>query len=193
MSSTTIHPVRHAHASWTPDDGRALSPEGHVGAERVARLLGGEPIVAIYASTARRAMQTVEPLAQQLGLPVTPSDELRERRLSGTPVDDHGAAIAWCWAHPEAALPGGESNAVAQRRGVAVVNELAKRHAGGTLVVGTHGNLLALILQHWLPAVNHAFWRRLTMPDIYVLTLNASGASTITRRWNADECFVPVE
>ena len=58
----------------------------------------------------RRAMQTVEPLARSLDLSVTGLDNLRERQLSDGPVDDHGAAVAWCWANPESALPGGESN-----------------------------------------------------------------------------------
>ncbi len=190
MAYTTLHLVRHAHATWTPDEGRALSAEGRAGAAHVAALLGDEPIVAIYASTAQRAAQTVEPLARSLGLSIMSIDNLRERRLSDGPVADHGAAVAWCWANPEAALPGGESNLAARQRGVAVVTELARRHPGRTVVVGTHGNLLALILQHWLPAVDHAFWGRLTMPDIYTLTLHDGGAA-LTRLWEAGERFVP--
>jgi 2,3-bisphosphoglycerate-dependent phosphoglycerate mutase len=158
----------------------------------VAILLANEPISAVYASSMRRAIQTVEPLAESLGLPVTTLDDLRERRLSGEPVDDHGTAVAWCWANPAAALPGGESNHAARRRGVAVVSELAGRHRGQVIVVGSHGNLLALILQHWLPSVDHAFWSRLTMPDIYTLTLCDEGPPELARRWDAGNRFVPV-
>ncbi len=191
MPSTTIYLVRHAHATWTPDEGRALSPEGRAGAEHVVRLLRGEPIVAVYASRARRAIQTVEPLAAALSLPVTTIDDLRERRLSDEPVEDHAAAVAWCWAHPQAALPGGESNLAAQQRGVAVVTELASRHIGEAIVVGTHGNLLALILQHWQPTVDHAFWNRLTMPDIYALQLSETDSPRVARLWDADARFLP--
>lgn len=168
-----------------------LSPEGRAGAERVATLLAGEPISAVYASSMRRAIQTVEPLARSLGLPVTALDGLRERRLSGEPVDDHGAAVAWCWANPAAALPGGESNHAARRRGVAVINELVGRHKNQVLVVGSHGNLIALILQHWFPPVDHAFWSRLTMPDIYTLTLRDDSSPELARRWDAENRFVP--
>jgi len=186
-----VHLVRHGHAIWTPDEDRVLSPEGRAGAERVATLLAGEPISAVYASTMRRAIQTVEPLARSLGLPVTALDDLRERRLSGEPVDDHGAAVAWCWTNPEVALPGGESNYAARRRGVAVVTDLAGRHKGQVIVVGSHGNLLALILQHWFPSVDHAFWSRLTMPDIYTLTLREEGPPELARLWDAESRFVP--
>lgn len=191
MGETTVYLVRHAHASWTPDEGRALSPQGLAGAIHVAELLRGRPIVAIYASKARRAIQTVDPLAVALGLAVTSLKDLRERRLSGEPVDDHASAVAWCWAHPDAALPGGESNLAAQRRGVAAITTLTERHPGETIAVGTHGNLLALILQRWQPSVDHAFWSRLSMPDIYALTLEDGRRASIARLWDADGRFTP--
>lgn len=191
MAQTTVHLVRHGHVIWTVDEDRVLSPEGRAGAERVATLLAGEPIRAVYASTMRRAIQTVEPLARSLGLPVTALDALRERTLSGEPVDDHGAAVAWCWANPDAALPGGESNHAARRRGVAAITELVGRHRGEVIVVGSHGNLLALVLQHWFTSVDHAFWSRLTMPDIYTLTLPDEGPPQLARRWDAGSPVVP--
>jgi 2,3-bisphosphoglycerate-dependent phosphoglycerate mutase len=191
LAHTTVHLVRHGHVIWTPDEDRVLSPEGRAGAEQVATLLAGEPISAVYASTMRRAIQTVEPLARSLALPVTALEALRERRLSGGPVDDHGAAVAWCWANPEAALPGGESNHAARRRGVAAITELVGRQKNQVIVVGSHGNLLALILQHWFPSVDHAFWSQLTMPDIYTLTLRDDGSPEFARRWDAESRFVP--
>lgn len=63
MTSTTVHLVRHAHVIWTPDEDRVLSPDGRADAERVATLLAREPISAVYASTMRRAIETVTPLA----------------------------------------------------------------------------------------------------------------------------------
>lgn len=192
MAHTIVHLVRHGHAIWTPDEDRVLSPEGREGAEYLATLLASEPISAVYASTMRRAIQTVEPLARSLGLPVTALDGLRERRLSGEPVDNHSAAVAWCWANPESKLPGGESNHAARRRGVAVVNDLVGHHKNEVIVVGSHGNMLALILQHWFPSVDHTFWSRLTMPDIYTLTLHDESPPELARRWDAGSRFVPV-
>ena len=81
------------------------------------------------------------------------------------------------WADPAFFYPGGESNLVAQRRAVAVVERLAALHPQEQIVVATHGNLLALILQHYDPAVGFAFWMALTMPDIYRLEIDAAGAS----------------
>jgi 2,3-bisphosphoglycerate-dependent phosphoglycerate mutase len=157
----------------------------------VAELLRDRPIIAVYASKAQRAIQTVDPLAITLSLAVTSIKNLRERRLGGEPVDDHAATVAWCLAHPEATQPGGESNLEARRRGVAVIIELVERHAGEAIAVGTHGTLLALILQHWEPSVDHTFWSQLTMPDIYVLRLDGGRLVCITPLWDAGSGFMP--
>lgn len=99
-----------------PFDGLVALSRGRAAASHVAALLRGESIRAIYASTARRAVQTtVEPLAELLGLAVTTVKDLRERRLSGEPVDDHGAAVAWCWANPAAALRAGSPPVITRR------------------------------------------------------------------------------
>ena len=79
----------------------------------------------------------------------------------------------------------------AQQRGVAVIIALTRCHTGETIVVGTHGNLLALILQHWAPAVDDAFWSRLTMPAVDALTLGTGAPARTPLRWDAGERFMP--
>ncbi len=189
--TTTLYLIRHAHAVWTPDEDREISPAGRAGAAHVATLLGDVPITAMYASPFKRAIQTIAPLAEAHGLSITTIADLHERKLSAQPVDDHAAAVAWCWAHSTEALPSGESNLIAQRRGVAVIADLAARHPGETIAVGTHGNLLALILQYWQPKIDYDFWNSVTMPDIYALTFGDDGTAQITRRWDAADRFVP--
>lgn len=135
----------------------------------------------------------MKPLAKALGLPLEERDDLRERKLSGESVADHAAAVAASWAHLDRALPGGEPNTVAQRRGVAVVEALARRHAGRQIAVGTHGTLLALMLQHYDPTINAAFQLHLTLPDLYQLILADDGSAGIARLWDAGDAFVPSE
>ena len=47
-----------------------LSPEGVNQATRLANYLATEKITAIYSSPMKRAVQTAEPLAQTIGLPI---------------------------------------------------------------------------------------------------------------------------
>jgi 2,3-bisphosphoglycerate-dependent phosphoglycerate mutase len=180
---STFYLVRHAHAEWTPDENRALSGRGRADAERVADVLGGIPIAAIYTSPARRARETIAPLAARLGLSIHIVPDLRERELGHGAADDFFGAVKTTWSDPSFAHPGGESNAAAQRRGVAVVRRLQERHPVEHVVLATHGNLLALVLQHFDARVDFAFWRSLTMPDIYALRVSVNSEASVHHLW----------
>lgn len=175
--------IRHAHADWVPDESRPLSDQGYRGATRVADLLSPMPIRVIYTSPARRARQTVEPLAARLGLPIHTVPDLRERELGSVADGDFLEAVEATWSDPSFAHPGGESHAAAQRRGVAVLRRLQELHRGEHIVLSTHGTLLALILQYYDRSVGFALWRSLTMPDIHALSVGANGEGTIQRLW----------
>lgn len=73
--------VRHACAGdksvWDgPDDERPLDDVGLEQAEAVARLLAPRPVARLIASPTRRCVQTLEPLARRLDLPVETSPAL---------------------------------------------------------------------------------------------------------------------
>jgi 2,3-bisphosphoglycerate-dependent phosphoglycerate mutase len=176
--------VRHAHADWTPDENRPLSAQGAEDAIRIAELLQEYPIRAIYTSPYRRAQQTVEPLAERLDLPLSIEPDLRERSLGSGPFEDFFQAIASVWQDPSFAHPGGESNKAAQKRGVFVIQRLKRQHHGDHVVVSTHGNLMALMLQHYQPALDFEFWQSLTMPDVYLLSFDSSDQVVLERVWS---------
>lgn len=182
---TTFYLVRHAHATWTSDENRPLSERGQQDALRVAELLCAQPIAAIYASPARRAWQTVAPLAERLGLPLQVEPALNERRLSADPVPASAfqAAVRATWTDMQFAHPGGETNAAAQARGLVAIRSLACAWPDTQIVLGTHGVLLTLIVQGVLPNYGYPFWRALTMPDVYCLDLPETGAPTLKRLW----------
>lgn len=70
----TLYLIRHASAgtrSETDDDlDRTLDPAGFVQAKAITELLGDNGITEVYSSRATRCVQTVEPLAEALGLDV---------------------------------------------------------------------------------------------------------------------------
>jgi 2,3-bisphosphoglycerate-dependent phosphoglycerate mutase len=176
--------VRHAHADWAPDEQRPLSSRGQEDALRVAELLCGLPITRIYSSPYRRALQTVTLLASRVGLPVQVEPDLRERELGNAPGEyDFLAAVKQTWQNPAFSFAGGEPNFAAQRRGIALVQRLQVQFPVESLVLSTHGNLLALVLQHYDPRMDYAFWKALTMPDVYLLSLSQAGEWVISRLW----------
>jgi 8-oxo-dGTP diphosphatase len=85
----TVYLVRHAKAgsrkAWKGDDElRPLSKAGTAQARALAKRLAGEGIARILSSAYVRCQQTVEPLAERIGVAVEPSDALRE----GAPLAD---------------------------------------------------------------------------------------------------------
>ena len=183
---SAIYLVRHAHADWTPDENRPLSDSGSEDAARVANILCEYPIRAVYSSPSRRACQTISHLSERLGLSINIEPDLQERRLGDGVFDDFFKAVEVTWRDPSFAHPGGESSIAAQRRGIAVVERLSEQHPAGHIVVSTHGNLLALILQAFDPSVDFMFWKSLSMPDVYKLNISHSGKAFIQRLWQAE-------
>ena len=143
---TTIYLIRHAHADWQRNEVRPLSEGGINGAQGVGRLLSGLPITAIYSSPLARSVETVTPLADGLGLRPELVPDLRERELPIVPAGEFDRLVQEHWRSPDSATAGGESNVIAQRRGIAVLRSVTTRHVGEHVVVSTHGNLLALML-----------------------------------------------
>lgn len=78
-----LYLVRHAHAgrrdAWVgPDGHRPLSEKGRRRADELAEQLAGLGIARILSSPLVRCVETVDPLAERLGLPVEHSEALRE-------------------------------------------------------------------------------------------------------------------
>lgn len=75
--------VRHAHAGdrqkWEgPDDVRPLSDKGRRQADALVDVLAGKGVGRILSSPSARCVQTVQPLADHLGLDVEETDDLAE-------------------------------------------------------------------------------------------------------------------
>lgn len=183
----TFYVVRHAHADWANGEDRPLSSRGDIDAIRVADILQKYPISVIYSSPYRRACQTIIPLATRLDLPVLIEPDLRERQLSSGKVKYFFKAVEATWRDPLFTHPGGESNAAAQKRGLEVCKRLRKQHSEEHIVISTHGNLMALILQVFIPSVDYEFWKSLSLPDIYSITFNQAGEAATRRLWPETE------
>jgi broad specificity phosphatase PhoE len=81
---TTFLLVRHAQVQGPPDvlfgrnDAIGLSAEGNARAQRLAHSLRHQSIAAVWSSPLTRALQTAEPIARELHVPVQVSQLLNE-------------------------------------------------------------------------------------------------------------------
>ena len=164
-----LYLVRHAHADYSPDEMRGLSPAGRAAARRLADILAGRRIAHIYSSPYTRAVETVQPLAERCGLTIQVEHDLRERHLSPGPLDDFERWLAATWRDFDLAYPGGESSAAAQARVTRAIYRIAVDVEGRSVAIASHGNALALFLRTLDSAVDYDFWTRMSMPDVYVV------------------------
>jgi 8-oxo-dGTP diphosphatase len=134
---TIIELLRHAKAGRRDEWGdacdreRPLSDEGRAQADRLtSELAAGGPIAALYTSPLLRCRQTLEPLAETLGLPLVQREAFAE--APGVPVVDAGSLwVASAWL-------GG--------RAVALLDELVATHPGQRVVCCSHGDVLPSLL-----------------------------------------------
>jgi 2,3-bisphosphoglycerate-dependent phosphoglycerate mutase len=170
---TTVLLIRHAKSAPNPDIPEAqwpLSPVGHEQAVRLADQLCGYGITAIVSSPYRRAVDTVNPLAERLGFPMRLVEDLRERKLREGVRDDWESLTARSWADFSFALPNCESGFDAQKRICGTLDRLAREYPGQTIAACSHGNAISLFLNAIDPAFGHAQWRAMRNPDIFHVT-----------------------
>lgn len=178
--------VRHAHSDYSPDEMRALSASGRVEAQRIADVLEGHGIAHIYSSPYTRAVETLQPLADRLRLPIQVDHDLRERHLSAGPLDDFQRFLEATWRDFDVAYPGGESSSTAQARVRSAIHRIAGAAEGRNVAIATHGNALALFLRTLDSRVDFDFWARMSMPDVYAIDGANPSAWSYRRVWSAD-------
>jgi 2,3-bisphosphoglycerate-dependent phosphoglycerate mutase len=167
---TNLYFVRHAHSRYTPEElTRPLSAKGFDDAGVVAEKLSGENLDVFISSPYLRALQTIQGAADQFGREIVIRDGFKERLLSDRPVEDFDNAIAKVWSDWDFSWEGGESNVAAQKRGVQATLEVLDEFSGKNIVVGTHGNIMVLIMNYFDQRFDLDFWKQLEMPEIYRL------------------------
>ncbi|WP_127536125.1 histidine phosphatase family protein [Paenibacillus illinoisensis] len=191
-SRTILYFVRHAKSAYVEgqERERGLTERGCGDAAIVAEVLSQEKIQWYYSSPYRRAVDTIQELADRSSAPVFMEEDLRERQLSDERVKHANflESKRRLYLAPSFAYPGGESGEQAGARAVAVIERILDTHAGQKVVIGTHGDVMTLIFQHYDTSYGYEFWKSTTMPDIYKLEFNMEHElEGVTRLWQGGE------
>jgi len=171
---TDVVLVRHAlsvsRTADGPDEGaRPLAADGLVQARQLVAALSEPRPEVVWSSPYRRAVQTVEPTARALDLPVRTRWELREWDDGLAFTDDWEPHYARSWADPSFARPGGESLNGLTVRAVGALRALASENRGRRVLVGSHGTFVTRALAGFGVPVDADFWERMPMPAIFRL------------------------
>lgn len=181
---TNIYFVRHAHSIYTTDElNRTLSENGYNAAKIVTNLLLKEKIDYIISSPFKRAIETVEGIARFHNKNIIIDERFRERVLFKEVIEDFEKAVYKAWEDFNFLLEGGESSYEAQIRGVSGIKEIISKYNGKNVVIGTHGNIMVLIMNYYDKKYDYFFWRNLNMPDVYKLTFEDENLLNVKQIW----------
>ena len=147
--------VRHAESdvSVREDRSRPLTAKGLADSARLAEWFRNVAIDHIYSSPYLRSWQTLSDLAALKGLDIQPDEDFRERQNCGW-QPNFAEHLNWLWENFNHCKPGEESMRQVQHRNISALNRLLDRHPGETIVIGTHGTALSMILNHYDPEFN---------------------------------------
>lgn len=188
---TTLYMVRHAESPYS--DGtertRGLTDKGWLAVEKVTEVLMGEGIDRIVSSPYARAILTVEGLAKQLNLTVESYENLRERHFMREDIrlsnEEFMTTLISKFDDLDFAFPGGESNRECQRRAVDVLSTIIAESKGKKIVIGTHGNVMTMMMKHFDASYGYDFLSQTSKPDIYKLVFDELELVEVIRLWEA--------
>lgn len=159
--------VRHCEAEGQPPES-PLTEKGFKQAIKLAVFFDNVKVDRIISSPYKRAIQTVQPLANQLNVEIEMNNQLKERVLSTDSLSDWMEKLRETFDDRSLKFEGGESSEDAANRIVEVIESVLKSEFENTVVI-THGNLMALLLNHYDKQFNFDGWKNLSNPDVYLL------------------------
>lgn len=190
--STYIYFVRHGIAPFSLElestaGGASLNEQGKSDAKRVAELLRNEEIDVIVSSSFKRAKETVMPLSELLQIEIIQYEELIERPIASLnyPVSEDQLllAIEKSFSDIDYCMHEGETTRQAQGRAIPIILKLLSDHEGQKIVIGTHGNIMTIILNYFDSNYGFDFWKQTSKPDIYKLKFEGTKLKTVERLW----------
>lgn len=193
MSVTRLLLVRHAEPD-AATRGRCygrldvgLSPSGQRSARALARALGGLGLAAVYASPARRAVESATPLAEALRQAPLLDERLREidfgsfegRSFAEIEQSEPELYREWMDSPTRVRFPGGESYPALRLRALEALEDVRSRHAGQTAALVAHGGPLRAMLAACL-----------SMPDEALFRLDQGYAGVSVVEWTDERALV---
>ena len=201
---TTFFLVRHAITEHTGKrlsgwmEGISLNKEGLEQAERVADGLSDTAFDAIYSSPIARTLETATAIAQRHEVSVQTRRGLGEVEYGGwtnRPLRALMRTKLWSTVQrwPSAArFPEGESLREVQVRALAEVEKIAEKHPNGKVCCVSHGDVIKLVLAHYMGVHIDLFQRIVVAPaSVSVLSLTERGPLILSL--NAMPMSIPVK
>jgi 2,3-bisphosphoglycerate-dependent phosphoglycerate mutase len=138
-------------------------------AEDLATTLVGYTPTAFYSSPYLRAIQTLLPTSNRLGIPITKVEDYREHRMASVPIHDWKEVLQRQWNDWDHVNQDGESMRSTSERAWRVMEGLRDKHPDETVVLAGHGTIISLSIARLAPEVGLGFHLAMPNPAIYSL------------------------
>lgn len=180
--------IRHAESPFIigQERTRTLSNQGEIDAKKVSAIMKEKEIDLVVSSPYIRAIQTIEGIVDSKNIEVKVFEELRERQLKGAyklPEEEIQQAIKKSFEDIDFKLSGGESVRDVQNRAIPIINDLLNNYETKTIIIGTHGNVMTIIMNYFNKEYGYDFWKNTSKPDIYKLVFSKEKLQLVQRIW----------
>jgi 2,3-bisphosphoglycerate-dependent phosphoglycerate mutase len=164
--------VRHAEAEvrdigGPSEDRRPLTARGRRQADAIVERLASFNPAEIHSSPYERAVATVVPTAQHLGIPIRRWWPLREWDDGLETRKDWKALYDACWCDPGCSYGDGESHAQLITRAKTAIEALLTRAEHHNAIAATHGTWIARAFEGLGIASPYELWTHMPTPAIY--------------------------
>jgi probable phosphomutase (TIGR03848 family) len=173
---TTLFLIRHGLTAVTGSrlygrtPGIHLDERGRRQAAALVERFEGVRLSAVYSSPLERCVETLEPLAAARELEIRTSDALIEMDAgdwTGRTLPSLRRVKLWNTVQRDPSrfhFPGGESFLDAEARVLDELERIVARHPRGRVVVGTHGDIVRVLISHYTGAHLDQFQRVMADP-----------------------------
>lgn len=185
--------IRHGKASMAGTDSkRELDQDGIIQADSLNKKLVrlGFTNTVIYSSPFKRALQTIEPfISQNKGLEIDIRNELEEIHIPKDSKLSKHEIIEKMWSDQNFKIGEGISQKNHFNMIENFLNEIFDKfkNENKDIIIITHGNLIGILLKFFFK-INFGFieWKKMTMPDIYLLKFDKNNSFIAMDRDNSD-------
>lgn len=148
---TVIYFVRHAEPNYQnyDDFSRELTAKGVSDSLRLVKHFSKVELAAIYSSPYKRAIDTVQSVADDHQLEIITDYDLRERKISNDWISNFNAYSKQQWIDFDFKLDDGESLQETQDRNLKAVNDIISNHCNQNIIIATHATALTTILNYY--------------------------------------------
>ncbi|UYX50526.1 histidine phosphatase family protein [Bacillus thuringiensis] len=190
--NTYIYMVRHGESPKLEGNERTrgLTEKGTLDAHKVTEILKTEGIDTFISSPYKRAMLTIEKLANFHEKEIVVYENLKECRFLSEDkiISDKEVypLVKKMFSNPDFTLTGGESYVDCQRRVVKILEEILIDFQGHKIAIGTHGLVMTLMMNYFDNQYGLEFLMNTSKPDVYKLEFKDEQLINVERLWREE-------